>query len=103
VVEGVYSAVRSDSLCKADYVSSLKGSLCQYRDARLWDCTWFKTAGSLHEYCVEHSPQREIYFENRNGHFEGYLYPVFRLFAIILLTIFSKFDIHGSVHRSMTQ
>ena len=26
MVESVYSAVRTDSLCKADYVSSLKGS-----------------------------------------------------------------------------
>jgi len=25
VVESVYSAVRTDSLCKADYVSSFKG------------------------------------------------------------------------------
>ena len=30
-VESVYSAVRTDSLYKADYVSSLKGSVVRFR------------------------------------------------------------------------
>jgi len=45
--------------------------LCQHSDARLRDCARFKTtAGSLQKYCVEHSPQPEVYFESRNRHFE---------------------------------
>jgi len=34
VVESVYSAVRTDALYKADYVSSVKGYTCGYVDHR---------------------------------------------------------------------